>query len=271
MSSKPSPEKEMLRILRHLAKKGVGLCRRDKATWSFAGLAQPPAACSAAVVEQLAQRGLISAANDGRLLLSETGAALVRRALSGGEDFAAQHQVRAAAVVSDGETAHAVTLNHAESPLAWLRNRRDREGKPFIDAVEFAAGERLRADYSRGQIMPRVTSNWTAAVADGRRGSAGGMAEITEAAMAARRRVEKALAAVGPDLAGLLVDFCCFLKGLEEIEWERRWPPRSGKVVLRVALAALARHYGLGDATQGPQHARAISQWGTADYRPSIG
>jgi len=271
MSARPAAEKEILRVLRHLAKKGASLGRRDEATWAFGGLAQPPAACSAAVVETLAQRGLVREADGGRLVLSETGAALLRRALSDGEDFAAQHQVRAAAVVSDGATAQAVTLNHAESPLAWLRNRRDREGKPFIDSVQFAAGERLRADYSRGQIMPRVTSNWTAAVADGRRGGAGGMAEITEAAMAARRRVEKALAAVGPDLAGLLVDFCCFLKGLEEIEGERRWPTRSGKVVLRVALAALARHYGLGEATHGPHHARAIGQWGTADYRPSIG
>jgi hypothetical protein len=270
MSNKRLAEKELLRVLRHLAKKGVSLSRKGEAHWAFAGCAQPPAGCSAATVEMAMQRGLVREASGERLILSETGAALLRRALAGGDDFAAQHQTRVAALVSDGETAHAVTLNHAESPLAWLRNRRDREGKPFIDAAEFTAGERLRADYSRGQLMPRVTSNWTAAVAGGRRSGAGGIAEITEAAMAARRRVEKALAAVGPDLAGLLVDFCCFLKGLEEIEWERRWPARSGKVVLRVALAALARHYGLGDASQGPNYARAISQWGTADYRPSI-
>ena len=225
MRTTASPDKETLRILRHLAKKGVSLERRGDNAWRFAGSAQPLAGCSGETVAALVQRGVVAARADAQLALSDTGAALLRRLLAGGgEDFAAQHQERAAAVVTDGDGARGVTLNRAESPLAWLRSRRDRDGRPFIDAVAFTAGERLRADYSRGQIMPRVTANWMAAVADGRRGGAGGMAELTEAAIAARRRVERALEAVGPDLAGLLVDFCCFLKGLEEIERERRWP-----------------------------------------------
>jgi len=116
--------------------------------------------------------------------------------------------------------------------------------------------------------MPRVTANWTAAVASGSR--AGGMAEITEVAMAARLRVECALIAVGPELAGLLVDFCCFLKGLEEIERERRWPARSAKIALRLGLAALARHYGLGREARGRDRASTTLHWGTEDYRPTI-
>ena len=34
-----------------------------------------------------------------------------------------------------------VTVNHDESPLAWLRRRKDADGRPMIDASEFAAGE----------------------------------------------------------------------------------------------------------------------------------
>src|SRR5690606_35247452 len=160
------------------------------------------------------------------------------------------------------------TVNLDESPLARLRRTRGRDGQPLVGAVEFAAGERLRADYTRAQIMPRVTANWTAAVAGGRRDGAGGVAELTEAIIAARRRVEQALIAVGPEFASLLIDFCCFLKGIEEVERERAWPVRSAKLVLRLALASLARHYGLATVARGAPS--AVRHWGTADYRPRI-
>ena len=47
-----------------------------------------------------------------------------------------------------------VTVNLAESPLGWLRSR------ALIDVSQFAAGERLRADYERASIAPSVTMRW---------------------------------------------------------------------------------------------------------------
>jgi hypothetical protein len=96
------------------------------------------------------------------------------------------------------------------------------------------------------------------------------MAEMSDAVVAARQRVDHALDAVGADFAGLLLDVCCFLKGIETVERERAWPARSAKLVLRMALASLARHYGLGRVAEGRNRGRMV-HWGSADYRPEIG
>lgn len=162
-----------------------------------------------------------------------------------------------------------VDLNEAESPLAWLRSRRDKDGSPLIDAAAFTAGERFRADFTVAGMMARTTMNWEGlgAPTERRRSGASGGLLVTEAAMAARDRVNRAITAVGPELAGVLVDVCCHLKGLGDVERARGWPLRSGKVVLRMALAALARHYGLDETAEGPK-ATAKHHWGAEDYRP---
>lgn len=176
--------------------------------------------------------------------------------------------VRRSVAGPDGARAE-VDLNEAESPLAWLRSRRDKDGSPLIDDAAFAAGERFRADYTVAGLMARTTMNWDSlgAPAERRQSGASGGLMVTEAAMAARDRVNRAIVAVGPELAGVLVDVCCHLKGLGDVERSRGWPLRSGKVVLRMALAALGRHYGLDAAARGPGTA-AGRHWGAADYKP---
>jgi hypothetical protein len=120
-----------------------------------------------------------------------------------------------------------VTVDEAESPLAWLARRKGRDGRALIEPVQLLAGERLRAEFTRAGLMPRITANWSASVADGRRGASS--APFTESVIAARQCVRHALEAVGPEFAGLLVDVCCFLKGLVDIERERNWPQRSAR------------------------------------------
>lgn len=145
-----------------------------------------------------------------------------------------------------------VTVDEAESPLAWLARRRGRNGRVLIGAHQLQAGERLRADFTRAHLMPRTTSDWTRPIAGGRRGAvAGRPANFTEAMIAARQRLRQALDTVGPEFAGLLLDICCFLKGLEDVERERAWPARSAKVVLQLALDRLARHYGYAPEAHG--------------------
>ena len=159
--------------------------------------------------------------------------------------FRAQHLALAEHVIDTAHGAQSVTVDEAESPLAWLARRRGRDGKAMIAPHQLLAGERLRADFTSAHMMPRTTSNWGSPISSGRRGQGGHRAaDFTEAAVASRQRVNRALDAVGPEFAGLLLDLCCFLKGLEDLERDRGWPARSAKVVLQLGLDRLARYYG---------------------------
>ncbi|MHA1189230.1 MAG: DUF6456 domain-containing protein [Alphaproteobacteria bacterium] len=100
-------------------------------------------------------------------------------------------------------------------------------------------------------------------------GRGGGQADLVDSAIAARDRITRAYKAMGPELGGVVVDVCGYLKGLELVERERRWPARSAKLVLRLGLAALSRHYGLTAAATG-KGGGEIGHWGADNYRPSI-
>jgi len=141
--------------------------------------------------------------------------------------------------------------NLAESPLAWLARR------SLVDATQLTAGERLRADFTRAQLTPRVTSRWTEIA------GSGSPEVFSDMVLAAKLRVSRAVTAVGPELSGVLLDVCCFLKGLELVEREHGWPARTAKVVLGLALDRLATHYGLARAAHGRPRA-PLRSWHAA-------
>jgi len=172
--------------------------------------------------------------------------------------FRARHLDLAAHDIMTDEGLARVLVNDCESPLAWLARRKGRDGRAMIEPMQFVAGERLRADFTRAQLTPRVTSNWTTPTGGRSRGNGAG--EMTDLIVASRQRVRLALDACGPEFAGVLLDVCCFLRGLEDLERERGWPPRSAKVVLQLALGRLARHYGLERPSSG-NHAARLRAW----------
>lgn len=174
------------------------------------------------------------------------------------DPFRSQHLALARRPAKQGETA--VVVNDAESPLAWLARRKGRDGRPMIEPAQFQAGERLRSDFTFAQLSPRMTVDWASPIGGSANPVTGGPAAMTDAVVAARQRLRHALEAVGPEFAGLLVDVCCFLKGIEDIERERGWPPRSAKVVLQLGLDRLARHYGLAAEARGRTRV-AVRTW----------
>ena len=192
------------------------------------------------------------------LRMSAPGAAHLKRASTGSADaFRDQHLATDDVTLSTEDGPVRVRVDLEESPLDWLRRRRDRDGAPLIDKASYQAGERLRADITVAGLLPSVTSRWDPVRSTG---GARGPADATDRMVAARQRIRHAFESVGADFGDLLIDLCGSLKGLETIERERRWPPRSAKVVVRIALARLAEHYGLEAAATGPA-ARRIRAW----------
>jgi hypothetical protein len=246
--------KSAQRLLARLAAAGGLLDSRALAS------SRAPAASDADILiaNDLAVRGA-----DGALEISAVGRSHLARleiARNGAEidPFLAQHLDLARTELATATGRARVDMDTAESPLVWLARRKGRDGRALIEPVQLQAGERLRADFTHAQLMPRITANWSSSVARDRRG--GGVTTFTEAVVAARQRVRHAFDAAGPEFIGLLLDVCCFLKGLEDVERERGWPPRSAKVVLQLALDRLARHYGYAAEARGREHA-AVRSW----------
>ncbi|MCV6597230.1 MAG: DUF6456 domain-containing protein [Mangrovicoccus sp.] len=134
-------------------------------------------------------------------------------------------------------------INLAESPLAALARRRDKNGKAFLHPDLVMAGERLREDFELAQMGPRVAQNWESFLT-GPSGSAPTGSDPTGTdSNAARERVSAALSDLGAGLGDVVLRCCCYLEGMEAVEKQMGWSARSGKIVLRIALQHLHRHY----------------------------
>lgn len=129
-----------------------------------------------------------------------------------------------------------VTVNLAESPLAWLHAR------GHLSPRLFDAGERLRADYERAGLSRSVTMRWDPVRVQG--GPDAGLSP-TERQLAAKMRFDGAMAAAGKGLVDVLWRVVCACESVQHAERALEWPARSGKLVLRLALDRVADFYRL--------------------------
>ncbi|MCC6007702.1 MAG: helix-turn-helix domain-containing protein [Rhodobacteraceae bacterium] len=263
-SALPEATAAALRIaLRRLAESGAVLAAApdlERAVILRSRGDAPPvrtAVVEATVVQALVMRDWVRRRRSGRVTqyaLSDAGRAALRRLLAEEEEaaapqeaFAGQHRHWGAREVAETDATGATRLrrlraNMAESPLTLLARRRDAGGRRFLSPEQVQAGERLREDFELAQMGPRVAQNWERFLTAGT-SAPGRESRMHEGARAARERVAEALRELGPGLGDIALRCCCHLEGLEAAEQRMGWSARSGKIVLRIALERLRRHY----------------------------
>lgn len=181
----------------------------------------------------------------------------LRRAHLGDDAFAAQHHV----IV---DSADGPQINRAESPLGRLAVTSG--GEAFLERHHIEAGERVRRLVERAQLQPRMTTGYS--VSPAVRKAPAYTIEISDLAADARRDVASIYRLLPRDCAGVVIDVCGLLKGLQEVERERAWPRRSAKLVLRIGLEELAHHYGLAPFARR-RTGEEMRSWMEHDARPS--
>lgn len=253
---------ELARLLRFLLAGGPAPIAANGSLVSPDGRAQPLAL---PVVELAVRLGLVCRSGDRLAATPEARAHLKRRLCETGMPYAGQHRDLAEVVVLRDGVREKVLSNRLESPLAGLARLKDKAGEAYLPESAIAAGDRLHADFTRGGLQPRMTMSFEPRIATRQKGEAGMARELTDTTLTARLRVARAVEAIGPELSGVALDVCCFMKGLETVERERQWPARSAKLMLRAALMALARHY----APPSPAGRRSHA-WGAEGYRPEM-
>lgn len=134
--------------------------------------------------------------------------------------------------------------NLGQCPLDRLFHRRDRTGRGLISPAQYAAGQRLRAEAEQAMRGPSLTMRWDALP----RASAGSAARVEPApsALAAARRVARALDAINVRARPLVERVCLAWTGLQTAEVDLGLRRRQGRDLLIQGLDDLARHYGLG-------------------------
>ena len=184
----------------------------------------------------------------------------LRRQLAEADPYAVQHRQEVRG--QDGRL-----INLAESPLARLAIPAAGESEAFLAPHQVEAGERLRRLIERAQLRQRVTMSYDG-TPTARRGSGSSAPEIGDLAADARRALTAIGRALPRDCLDVVFDVCGFEKGLQVVEAERKWPRRSAKLVLRIGLDQLARHFGLEPAAIG-RDARNRA-WMEAGTRPAM-
>lgn len=211
-----------------------------------------------AQIRTLVSQGLVFVAQDACNARHEARGWL-KRQMADHDHQAAQHRT-----LTSGTDEVEINLN--ESPLAKLAYSTN--GSPaFLSPHHLLAGERVRGLFEKAHLVQHTTMSYDPArVSSSRNGPSGG--NVSDMAIDARKALAEISKALPPDCAGVVMDVCGFLKGLQQVETERRWPRRSAKLVLRIGLEQAATYFGYSPVALGAE-SRRDHNWLGKNSRPT--
>lgn len=132
----------------------------------------------------------------------------------------------------------------SDAPLYVLARRRRSDGEPWLTPDLIAAAFRFHETYEIARMGGDLTRDWNSLMLGQ---VSGGDTALPSGRATRRLEAEQALSAairaLGPDLTEMVILSVCHEQGMEDVERRLGYPSRSGKLVLRIALHMLARHY----------------------------
>lgn len=134
-----------------------------------------------------------------------------------------------------------------ENALDTLSRRKGTNGVPFLSRDLVLAGRRLNEDFVLSGCQSAIEDNFEKFLI-----SQFDPVDLAHDALALMR-FKHAVQDLGPGLADIAVRSCCLNEGIERSESAMGWSARSGKIVLRIALQRLKRHYHIVHGAGGGQ------------------
>ncbi|SFQ54729.1 hypothetical protein SAMN05421853_10979 [Roseivivax halotolerans] len=245
--SGPASEARMIEILARLGEAGAVLAVAEDMEKAVVVKETPDggsartAIVEAVMAEAMALRNWIACGTLGRVSryrITTTGRQVLAQRSSALKDDASTQS----APVLAAETEQRRRFSSSESPLTLLARRRMPDGTSFLSPDHVRAGVWMREDFELSGLSPREALRVLDEDAKGTEQDLGRAGHA-----AARRRLVSSLRYLGPGLGDAALRCCCLLEGIETIEKHLGWSARSGKVVLRIALARLHSFYSTGE------------------------
>ncbi|MCZ4271177.1 DUF6456 domain-containing protein [Maritalea porphyrae] len=141
-------------------------------------------------------------------------------------------------------------VKSANDTIVRLSRKSKGEEQAFLAAHHVLVANRVSALIEKGQLRQSITQNLSV-LRQSSQFLGNGATDLSDMAIDCRKRLNQLITQLPKDCAGVVVDICGYDKGLQQVEFERSWPRRSAKLVLRMGLDHAAEFWKIGATAEG--------------------